>query len=216
MFKLTYQAFILFGISFGYLWIRLIRFGTTARQKRAAWCGFILFLSSLFYAGNAVNAWYGNIFDRKAYKGIDAAAFMKKEMPDDYLATCWLNDNVSGMPVILEANGDSYTDYQRVSVITGLPTVLGWHTHEWLWKGDPSLLDRRSEDIKTIYTSAEEEMVRALLRKYKVEYIYVGKLEQEKYENVNHELIKNLGRTVFYSPATENKDYETYIVRINE
>lgn len=216
MFKLTYQAFILFGISFGYLFIRLIRFGTTVRQKRTARVCCILFLSTLFYAGNAVNAWYGNIFNRKAYKGIDAAAFMKDAMPDDYLATRWLNDNVYGMPVILEANGDSYTDYQRVSVITGLPTVLGWHTHEWLWKGKPSLLDLRSEDIENIYTSTEEEMVQALLAKYKVEYIYVGKLEQEKYENVNHELIKGLGRTVFYSPATENKDYETYIIHINQ
>jgi len=215
MFKLTYQAFLMFGISFGYLFIRMIRFGETIRQKRAATIGFILFFCSLFYIGNAVNAWFGNIFNRDRYQGIDAAAFMEKEMPDDYLATNWLNRNISGMPVVLEANGDSYSDYQRVSVITGLPTVLGWHTHEWLWKGDPSILDVRAEDIKQIYTSSDEKTVRALIEKYQIEYIYVGKLEQEKYETVNHEMIKRLGKTVFRSPMNDEKDYETYIVKIN-
>lgn len=214
MFKLTYQAFIMFGISFGYLFIRMIRFGDTARQKRVATIGFILFLSSLFYVGNAVNAWFGNIFDRDRYQGIDAAAFMEKEMPDDYLATNWLNKNITGMPVVLEANGDSYSNYQRVSVITGLPTVLGWHTHEWLWKGDPSILDVRAEDIRQIYTSSQEKTVRALIEKYNIEYIYVGKLEQEKYQTVNHQLIKGLGKTVFRSPANDEKDYETYIVKV--
>ncbi|NLP33830.1 MAG: hypothetical protein GX359_01380 [Clostridiales bacterium] len=215
MFKLTYQAFIMFGISFGYLFIRFLRFGKTVRQKKTAMVGLILFLSSLLYSGNAVNAWFGNILDRERYQGIDASKFMEEEMPDDYLATNWMNRNISGTPVILEANGDSYTDYQRVSVITGLPTVLGWHTHEWLWKGDPSILDIRAEDISLIYTSSEESAVRALLNKYQIEYIYVGKLEQEKYEIINHELIKSLGKTVFRSPADDEKDYETYIVRIH-
>lgn len=30
---------------------------------------------------------------------------------------------------MLEANGDSYSDYERVSAMTGLPTVLGWYVH---------------------------------------------------------------------------------------
>ena len=45
---------------------------------------------------------------------------------------------IEGQPVVLEANGDSYSDYERVSAMTGLPTVLGWYVHEWLWRGDPA------------------------------------------------------------------------------
>jgi uncharacterized membrane protein len=215
MFKLTYQAFIMFGICFGYILLRLLCFGRTLRQKWRAGVGLILFLVSLTYIQNAVNAWYGNIFDRSGYEGLDAAAFMVDTMPDDALAVAWLNDNVSGSPVILEANGDSYTDYQRVSVITGLPTLLGWHSHEWLWKGDTSLLDARAADIETIYTSFDEEVVRSLIDKYEISYLYVGKLEQEKYDAVNHDLLKKLGTVVFSSPATQDKPYETYIVRVN-
>lgn len=215
MFKLTYQAFIMFGICFGYILPRLLCYGRTLRQRWLAGVGLALFLLSLTYCQNAVNAWYGNIFDRSGYEGLDATTFMESTMPDDNLAIRWLNENVVGTPVLLEANGDSYTDYQRVSVMTGLVTPLGWRSHEWLWKGDTSLLDARAADIETIYTSFDEEVVMALIDKYHISYIYVGKLEQEKYDSVNHDLLKKLGTVVFSSPVTQDKAYETYIVRVN-
>jgi YYY domain-containing protein len=216
MFKLTYQAFIMFGICFGYIMLRLLAFGETARQKRAAVISLILFAFSVCYAQNAVNAWYGNIFHIDKYKGLDCTTFMKTNdsYTDDVEAINWLNDNITGVPVVLEANGDSYSDYERVSVMTGFPTVLGWRTHEWLWKSDTNSLDERSADIETIYTSTDENEVRQLLKKYDVSYIYVGKLEQEKYSALNHALIKSLGTVVYISPITSNKDYETYIVKI--
>ncbi len=212
MFKLTYQAFIMFGLCFGYILPKLLVHGRTRRQKNYALTGLVLFLLSATYIQNAVGAWYGNIFDRDRYKGLDAAAFMEKDMPEDAAATAWLNENVTGTPVVLEANGDSYTDYQRVSVITGLPTLLGWRTHEWLWKGSPEPLDARAADIETIYSSAERDEVLSLIQEYDISYIYVGKLEQEKYETVNHELIKSLGTIVYESPKKE--EYETYIVKV--
>lgn len=214
MFKLTYQAYIMFGICFGYIFVRLIRFGRTSFQKVTAAVGLVLFAMTIFYVQNAVNSWYGNIFDHKGYKGIDAAAFMEEQMPDDYLATNWLNENIKGAPVVLEANGDSYTDYERVSVITGLPTVLGWRTHEWLWKGNPDILDLRAADIQTIYTSTDEAAVKSLIDKYNISYIYVGKLESDKYSTVNNDLIKSLGPVVYDSPSTADKFYETYIVQV--
>ena len=76
-------------------------------------------------------------------------------------------------------------------------------------------MDARAKDIETIYTSFDEEEVLALIDKYHISYIYVGKLEQEKYEMINHELLRRLGNMVFSSPATQDKSYETYIVKVN-
>lgn len=214
MFKLTYQAFIMFGICLSYLFPRLLRFGETKRQKRAAFFGLLLFLLSLCYIQNAVNAWYGNIFNRSGYQGLDCTEFLETEMPDDYSAINWLNENITGMPVVLEANGDSYTDYQRVSVFTGLPTVLGWRTHEWLWKSDTDILDQRASDIETIYTSENEDELKSLIDEYHISYLYVGKLEHEKYENINHTLIKGLGEEVYHSAGISGY-YDTYIIKVN-
>lgn len=221
MFKLTYQAFIMFGICFGYIYIRLLRQKKARGEKILAIISLLAFCLTLPYSVNAVKSWYGNIFDRDRYEGIDATAFMKDKFKDDYLATKWLIENVSGTPVVLEANGNSYTEYQRVSVITGLPTVLGWYTHERLWKSGPDRTDdivtkelnARAEDIELIYTSNDESLVKELINKYNISYIYVGALEEKKYEWVNHELIKNLGELVFENPNED--EYKTYIVKVD-
>ena len=46
---------------------------------------------------------------------------------EDVSAIQWLKENIKGAPVVLEANGDSYSGYERVSAATGLPTILGWY-----------------------------------------------------------------------------------------
>lgn len=214
MFKLTYQAFIMFGIASGYIFVKFLKGRRGYRRKIFAGITLLFFLSSLWYTKVAVAAWYGNIFNSHNYKGLDAAAFMQTVMPDDYLAVEWLNNNIQGTPVILEANGESYTDYERISVMTGLPTVAGWYVHEWLWRGSHEVVDGRAADIETIYTSADREQVLKLIDRYRVEYICVGKLEYEKYTDVNTKLLKNLGDVVFSSPASAEKDYETYIIHV--
>ena len=61
----------------------------------------------------AVEDWYGDLSMIDKYKGLDASAFLEEVMPEDYRAINWINENISGTAVILEANGDSYSDYQR-------------------------------------------------------------------------------------------------------
>lgn len=221
MFKLTYQAFIMFGICFGYIYIRLLKYGKGVRRLVGG-ISLIAFCLTLLYPLNAVKGWYGDIFDRTRYKGIDASQFMMDKFKNDYLATEWLLDNVTGSPVVLESNGLSYSDHQRVSVITGLPTVLGWYTHEQLWKSGTMTdnnvseeLNKRAEDVEAIYTSEDIDLVRTLVDKYDIVYIYVGLLEEEKYGWINHELIRGLGEVVFENPDMDNYNYNTYIVKLD-
>ncbi len=222
MFKLTYQAFIMFGLCFGYIYIRLLGYGRGLGRRIVATISLITFCLTLLYPLNAVKGWYGNIFDRNRYQGIDASAFMKDKFKNDYLATAWLIENVSGSPVVLESNGLSYSDYQRVSVITGLPTVFGWYTHEQLWRSGPDMTDdmvaqelnSRVVDIEAIYTSEDIDLVRSLIHKYDISYIYVGLLEEEKYGWINHDLIRGLGEVVFENPNEVNYNYKTYIVKV--
>lgn len=209
MFKLTYQAYILFSLCAGYIVIKLLTMGTSKEQKRFAKVSLVFYALTMWYIVVSVNAWFHNVFDMSKYQGLDAAAFMEEDMPSDYMACEWLNENVEGNAVILEATGDSYTDYGRVSVITGLQNVLGWYVHEWLWRSDTTELSTRKTDIETIYTSSDEEIVKELIDQYGIEYIYVGDLEYEKYENLNDTLVKSLGETVY--------SYEdTYIVKVNQ
>ncbi len=152
---------------------------------------------------------------------MDASAFIENESTDDFILTKWLNENVTGMPVTLEVNGDSYTYRERVSVITGLPTLLGWKTHEWLWRSDetaayPAELTQREEVIKTIYTSQDRAEILELIEQYDIEYIYVGKLENEAFdEATNHDMLRSLGQVVIEVPENDTKNYASYIVQVN-
>jgi len=108
---------------------------------------------------------------------LDGAAFMTAWYPGDYNAIQWLNDHISGTPVILEESCGGFVWYNRVSVYTGLPTVVGWDDHEGEQRyGDE--VAARVADVQTIYQTTDPNLAMTLIHKYGVEYIYEGQLER--------------------------------------
>ena len=71
------------------------------------------------------------------------------------------------------------------------------------------------EDVKTIYTCENTETALALLEKYDAEYLYVGKLEKEKYETLNYEWLKSLGEVVL-EVEPKYAYYEVFLVKLND
>ena len=107
--------------------------------------------------------------------------------------------------MILEATGDDYDGRgigaSAVSASTGLATVLGWDGHERQWRGGDPLsyaqIDPRKADIATIYNSGDLDQSRELLRKYGVDYIYVGVAEPATYDQLDLNKLAQLGEQVF-------------------
>ena len=97
--------------------------------------------------------------------------------------------------------------------MTGLPTILGWYTHEQLWRGnDVEDLNEKSAQVREIYTSTDADRVEELLREYEVSYIFVGSTEREKYaDELNDGLLQSLGTIVF-----QDENYGTYILQVNK
>jgi YYY domain-containing protein len=112
---------------------------------------------------------------------LDGMAWLQTDHPDDYAAIRWLQANVVGAPVILEAWGGSYQYAARVSALTGLPTVLGWDFHEYQWRGSYDEPSRRKADVDTLYNTLDLTQTLTLLDKYAITYVYVGPLERERY-----------------------------------
>ena len=100
--------------------------------------------------------------------------------PDEYAAIAWLRVQDSH-GIVVEAVGDDYSDYGRVSGSTGIPTILGWKGHELQWRGNSRLFDGREEAVAEIYQSPDPSRVRELLERYDVQYVYVGRREQISY-----------------------------------
>jgi YYY domain-containing protein len=178
VFKFYYQAWVLLALASAY--------GVYYLVKRARGLGRALFLVGfvvLFVLGMVYPLVAG--FDKAGgfapQPTLDGLAWVRQYSPDEYAAVQWLNKNVPGTPVILEATGGSFTEYGRVSSRTGLPTVLGWGGHELQWRGNYDEPGRREPDINTIYSSTDTQQVLTLLEKYGITYVYVGPLERGKY-----------------------------------
>jgi YYY domain-containing protein len=197
VFKFGYQAFMIFGLIGGYMIAR------TLTTKRSLWyliVGGFLFTLVAIYPNFAINSYYG---DLRNYQSLDGLQWLNNQYPDDYQALIWIQNNIKGQPIMLEAQGDSYTDYARISANSGLPTVIGWGVHEWLWRGSYDEPGKRVGEVSQIYESTDLNLTADLIKKYKISYVYVGDLERQKYKALNENKFQALGKIVFQSGNTK-------------
>jgi uncharacterized membrane protein len=104
------------------------------------------------------------------------------QLASDYEGIMWLRENVQGSPIVLEGVTPIYRWGGRISVYTGLPSVVGWqwHQEQQRW-GYRSAIADRARDVKQIYSTTDASEALLLLHKYGVEYVYVGQLERLYY-----------------------------------
>jgi uncharacterized membrane protein len=212
MFKLVFEAFIMLGIASGYIIARIAAFLKSQKSTQGHVltvlffaCSLMLLSLTMSYPYFAIMSYYG---DLQTYRGLNGITYLSTKYPSDAKAIAWLNKNITDQPVILEAQGDSYTDYARVSANTGLPTVLGWTVHEWLWRGSYDVPAPRIADVQAMYTSPDLQQTKDLLKKYHVQYVFLGDLEREKYPNLDAAKFAKLGNVVYQNGTT--KIYKLY------
>ncbi len=197
MFKLTYQAYIMFGISMSYAIVRLITSVKKYIVRIIAFILLFLFILTCGYFPDSVGLWFGDVTDRTRFKGLNACDFIYDVFPHDAGAITWLEENVEGYVPIVEANGNSYSDNGVVSAMTGLPTILGWYVHEWLWRSDNEAVRERSSDVSALYNAADEETLDIILEKYGIKYIFVGTNERAAFPEMNEYLLQKAGHIVY-------------------
>lgn len=196
MFKLGYQAFIMMGIAsiFVFSRIKAIKNSFIAKILVKIWLIPVIFVA--VYPFYSIPPYYG-LLNRRP--NLDGSSWLNKDHPEDKEIIDFLNKNEKKQPVILEAHGDSYTDYNRISAYTGLPTVAGWWVHEWLWRGSSDVIGKRIPDVVALYQSKDLEKTKYLLKKYQIKYIIVASLERQKYAELYEDKFKKLGTLVFRS-----------------
>ena len=197
LFKYYLVAWLLFGVAGAYGFWR----GWTAWRSHQSFFGSLLRLSFaqvvaivavgvMIYPALATPVRIQDRFHSTPLT-LDGAAWMSDavhwerdepiEMRWDADAIRWLQDNVSGTPVVLEAHGDQYRWNGRMSVYTGLPTVIGWPWHQTQQRNDWDLIRRRARDVSTIYNTLSKKGALDLIGQYRVRYIVVGDLERIYY-----------------------------------
>ncbi|RUA19847.1 MAG: hypothetical protein DSY79_12600 [Chloroflexi bacterium] len=136
-----------------------------------------------------------------------AAVHQEQEQPFelkwDQEAIEWVQDNVKGSPVILEAHLSQYRWGARFANYTGLPTVIGWPWHQIQQRTAYSYaITDRAQDVREMYETTNEKRALDLLRRYQVKYVVVGDLERITYPGKGLNKFETLGRKVFENQGT--------------
>jgi uncharacterized membrane protein len=145
---------------------------------------------------------------------LDGAQAFQSQYPDDAAAANWLLNAPEGVIVEAFNKTSSYTDYARMSVYSGDPTVLGWWYHEWQWRGnldelvspiknltcmakDPYDSRRmRSDDISCLYETNSWDVASEIIAQYNIRYAVIGTLERRDY-HINEILFQQHLKPVF-------------------
>jgi YYY domain-containing protein len=199
VFKVYYQAWLLLALAgaYGLYFWRSHRLGAgldpdgnvgpgrwAFRLGDYAWMAAIavLLAASSYYPVGAVLDRTGVLNRGHTFENntLDGLRFIQAGNPGEYAAIRWLRDEATWGRIV-EAVGDDYSDYGRISASTGLPTVLGWKGHELQWRGSSQPFEGREEDVAQIYESDNAEEVLRLLEWYDVRYVYLGRREQANY-----------------------------------
>jgi uncharacterized membrane protein len=184
VFKFYYQGWLLLGLASAYL----ITISLRNLPKHPGIIEALSLVSLLLILGSALFPFagvYGKTggFEREVLT-FDASAYAEQRVPDVMAAVQWVQEHTTPDEVILEGVGNSYSpSTNRISTLTGRPTLLGWDGHESQWRGRAygEMAQGRAQAIDTIYRNGSPEEIAALMDEWGIDYIFVGPAEIEGY-----------------------------------
>lgn len=184
----------------------------------------LLIFIGLMYPITATRAKVNDRYTRGAPAGLNGMEFMRaaiysdknydQVLEADRQAIEWLRAHVVGSPVILEGNAPLYHWASRVSIYTGLPTVIGWDWHQKQQRSivDGAIIDRRIDAVRQMYNTRSSVELLALLARFRVQYVYVGDLERAFYDAVGLAKFEAMARAGQLRVVYENERVKIYQV----
>ncbi len=212
VFKLGYQAWLLLAVSGAYsVWWLIARWrpptGSRLDVVRGVWAAtaFLIFVGAMLYPLGAVLSRTGGNPLLGSGRTLDGLVDYRDTAPSDVVAADWLRGHALQGETLVEAVGNDYSDTGRMSEWSGVPSVLGWSGHEVQWGRSSTMIGQRIADVNQLYTTDSLAEAMAILQKYDVTYVVVGKQERAKYPSAGLDKFQNglvqvyqTGDTVIY------------------
>lgn len=209
VFKFYLQTWLLLSVAAGagLAWVWQAR-PTWHPVTRDAWVAGLatLVVIAALYPLTATPAKMSDRFSAATPRTLDGMAYMQysqyadqgQDVPleEDYAAIKWLQDNVEGSPRIVELSTVEYRWGSRVSINTGLPTVVGWSWHQRQQRAaaPTELVYRRVDETRQFYATPDIPYALDYLMRYEVDYIYAGVYERVYFGEFNNAGVDGLAK----------------------
>ena len=113
--------------------------------------------------------------DKGRYEVIDLSV--------DHQLIRWLQENVAGSPVIMEGRRypSEYYWNGRISIATGLPSIVGWSHHQRQQRTFdplPRWVEQREQNVRKFYDTPHIDVAMDILNHFNVKYIIRSGLEE--------------------------------------
>ena len=199
VFKMSFQAWIVLSVAGAVALVAALRDMAPRVRPVLAAPAAVLLAATLVYAVIAVPNRADGFVRNRGPEGPIAVAD-----PSERGIIRWLAENAAGDAVVVEATGRrwergddgqprlspqqpriEYSAVNRVSMRTGLRTLVGWPGHELQWRGADVRpeLSRRQSLVDRVYTAPGADEVLAVLRELGARYVVVGSIERERYRD---------------------------------
>lgn len=179
MFKLTYQAFLLFSIITG------IAVGIWLQHKKLAFALPAIVVTALLstYLFTAIHQFMGNVLIPSNREGANVCDFLLKDadLSAEMTAIHLLREDPRRVVHILEAGGESYTPDDKLSVFSGACTYVGWSVHEWMWRSSYDIIGPRMDETSRFYQGGDKRFCENFVKDHEIDYIFAGPQEYGQY-----------------------------------
>ncbi|HOV48138.1 MAG TPA: DUF2298 domain-containing protein [Anaerolineae bacterium] len=152
----------------------------------------LLLLLSALYPAFAIPAKLQDRWVKDAPHTLDGAASLafvqhyengaSIPLAPDYALIRWMQDNIPGSPTLMEMNAavEYITWGNRVSIYTGLPSVVGWRWHQvqQLMELPAGTVELRQADVRAFYDTPDPQTAWTILQRYQVAYVVLTPYER--------------------------------------
>jgi len=228
VFKFYMQVWLLMsvvgGAAFAWLWASAPRWSGFLRNSFAILAALLFFIAGLY----PIMSSRGRALDRFStdvpltLNGIDYMNYAMHgengeyfSLAGDYEIIRWLQENVTGLPVIMEGQSSPnlYKWGSRIAINTGLPSVIGWDWHQTQQRALHNMgafVRQRGSNVNAFYNTTDIDTAMRIAAFYDVEYIIVGALERAYYSRTSLSKFDEMVRMGILEAVYRNGDDVIY------
>ncbi|MAT43130.1 MAG: hypothetical protein CL609_12375 [Anaerolineaceae bacterium] len=228
VFKFYMQAWVMLGIgsAAGFVWMLPDFRRLWSENTRNIWQSVLIVLvgSAAMYPLFAASEKIDDRMTKFAPVTLDGMTYMSYsnyydanvnlDLSQDFRAIRWMQENVVGSPVIVEANTVEYRWGSRFTIYTGLPSVVGWNWHQRQQRAvTPSeWVTERVDDVANFYLTSNQNTASDFIETYDVQYIIVGQYERALYPGEGLEKFERFDN-ILWQEVYRDQDMVIYEVK---